>query len=263
MKIRIVLVVVLAMFVSLAVHAVEYPFQSESARTFKLKPGNTVELVGVNGNIEISRSSDTSIKVRSVIYYEKQEDIGKVAVSYGDRIKNKEGKGWYKIVPPSNSKKNKSINWKSALFVSVPNNYYVKASTVNGDIKINNLDLSLEVDLKNGDLIAKKIRFLAYDDNEISVVNGETTLDAFSMKKSSDLEITSTNGHVNLKALKPNLWFSANLDITVLNGEIEYSTRYNKIFKPIEGVTKVEIERDIKSSNSIEVKVINGSVGIK
>ena len=187
-----------------------------------LAQGKTIEVVGVNGDIDVAFSTDNRVHVHAT-RTARRSDPSSVRIEV---VEHANGVTICAVYPtPSNSRRENSCEEGGGQMsvndndvevdftVRVPAGVRFAGSTVNGGVEVAGLRSDVEASTVNGD-----VRVETTGMAEASTVNGDIRARVGATTLARDMDFSTVNGSIELSAPAG---LNADLEAATVNGEIE------------------------------------------
>jgi hypothetical protein len=187
-------------------------------RSYTIKKGGQFEVANENGEIEVTRSQGAEVKVTAhrevtagsddeagsrLKNLKMREDVSPDRVFLGAQNSRTEGLGFVNGL---------GIRWE----VAVPDGLAVTVKTMNGTVRLDNVDGRITAATTNGNVSGTAIT----GEVQASTVNGSVAMNLDAV--SGDVRLTTVNGAVRLE-LPPTV--DADLEATTVNGGVSVDDR--------------------------------------
>jgi len=213
-------------------------------KTFKVKEGQTLELIASMGDVKISTwdKEELYVKVSGSSKVEKKFDFSFEETNYGVKIEAKREGGWF------------NFNWFGSggdlvFEISLPKKFEVKAKTSGGDLRVRDLTGEVELNTSGGD-----IDLLNYNGNGFLHTSGG---DVKCENSGGNLEVSTSGGEINLKSA------NGRIDAGTSGGDIilDYSgSNEGIVLHTSGGDIKVSVTKDFKAD--VYCKTSGGNVDV-
>jgi hypothetical protein len=184
----------------------------EWVRTYDIAPGGRLEIINVNGQIDASRSSGTSVEVRAAREARAGSEEASRELLRNTEMREEVAPGRVAIRGPEGDRGFRRQRLTIKYDVRIPPGLDVVLKTQNGGVRLENVEgRRIEAASTNGAINGRAVSGAV----EASTVNGGIQLDLEAV--SGDTRMTTVNGGV-LLSLGPGI--SADLEATVVNGGV-------------------------------------------
>lgn len=188
--------------------------------TWNLAKGKSIEIKGINGDIDVKLASGTVTRVNAVKIAHRS-DPDDVTVEF---VEHENGVTVCAIYPSKNgsnrcgpgekgSQSNNRSDTEVHFTVEVPAGVGLIGRTVNGDVEAENLKSPARVSTVNGG-----VRVSTSEEVEAATVNGSITASMGKAQSSRDLDFATVNGSITIRMPEG---FDAQLSASTVNGTIE------------------------------------------
>lgn len=234
------------LFFSLNLLSFEEIFKKE----IPLKDLERLKVENVNGNIEILGEERDSILIEAIKKAERQSHLKNLEILIGRegkelKIETKHTRSYFLGFLPV--KMGGSINYK----IKLPKNLKLKIETVNGNVKVENINALIEAESVNGDISIKE----SSGKGSFETVNGDIKIEI--KDEYPELTAESVNGNIFLKSSKK---INANYYLEVVNGKIKIIPSLMEIKssspKEMQGVLG-------DGKGKLRLETVNGSITIE
>ena len=221
--------------------------------------GQTLQIKGVNGDIIAERAAGEEIQVRAE-KRSRRSDVDDVRIEV---VEHAGGVTLCAVYPSSRGRENtcepgsgghnsvRNVDVQVTFYVSVPENVAFEASTVNGDVEVEDLASEVGVTSVNGDIEISTTGFAA-----ATTVNGsiDAAMERYDIE--DGLRFTTVNGSISLDLPDD---VDADLDASWLNGRLETDLPFERIGR----VSRFSARGVLGDGGpELSVKTVNGSIHI-
>lgn len=227
-----------------------FSFEETFKREVPLKDLENLRVINVNGDIEISGEERDSILIEAIKKAQKQSNLKNLEIIIGRegkelKIETKHTRSYFLGFLPV--KMGGTVNYK----IKAPKNLKLKIETVNGNVKVENINSFIEAESVNGDISIKE----SAGKGSFETVNGEIKIEI--KEENPDLKIESVNGNIFLKSTKK---INAKYYLEVVNGKIKIIPSLMEIKssspKEMEGVLG-------NGGGKLHIETVNGDITIE
>ncbi|MDT7808578.1 MAG: hypothetical protein QOJ70_2391 [Acidobacteriota bacterium] len=224
--------------------------QEETRQTFRLEPGARIEVRAVNGSVEVTTGETDTVEVHIVRTAESADDLeyGRVTV---------EGSSSYLSVQGESSSGRSLWHWlqgggsvRQDVTLTVPRRVELLASHINGQVRIGEIDGSVEVTHINGRVEVAQSAGRA----EVGHVNGNVKF-GFSPSGEQGLDVSHVNGNIEIRLKQ------------LVNADIEVERQNGSLSLNVPNVTMQEREsrsntraRLGEGGTPFQISHVNGNV---
>ncbi len=208
---------------------------------------STVSVVNINGKIIISENKKETVDLTAEIRANTKEKIDLTSIIV------KRNNDLLKIKPDFPSKNNISVDF----FLSIPENLYLKISSVNGKIlsdvnlrgfQISTVNGSISINSKNGE-------------GKISTVNGSVKV--YLERVNGDISLSTVNGKVSFYIKDPK---NISLKASTVNGRVEIDhdslkVTYKKRLFPFSNFATIKARGETPEVY-VKISTVNGSIKV-
>ena len=221
--------------------------------------GQTLQIKGVNGDIIAERAAGEEIQVRAE-KRSRRSDVDDVRIEV---VEHAGGVTLCAVYPSSRGRENtcepgsgghnsvRNVDVQVTFYVSVPENVAFEASTVNGDVEVEDLASEVGVSSVNGDIEISTTGFAT-----ATTVNGsiDAAMERYDIE--DGLRFTTVNGSISLDLPDD---VDADLDASWLNGRLETDLPFERIGR----VSRFSARGVLGDGGpELSVKTVNGSIHI-
>lgn len=227
-----------------------FSFEETFKREVPLKDLENLRVINVNGDIEISGEERDSILIEAIKKAQKQSNLKNLEIIIGRegkelKIETKHTRSYFLGFLPV--KMGGTVNYK----IKAPKNLKLKIETVNGNVKVENINSFIEAESVNGDISIKE----SAGKGSFETVNGEIKIEI--KEENPDLKIESVNGNIFLKSTKK---INAKYYLEVVNGKIKIIPSLMEIKssspKEMEGILG-------NGGGKLHIETVNGDITIE
>ena len=193
--------------------------RDEWARTYTIAPGGTLEIVNVNGQIELTGTSGTQVEVRAE--REVREHSTEAAEEQLRKVEMREEVSPNRVRIEARGPQGQGLLHRSPLTVTyhvrVPANVVASVKTENGGIRLDNLAGQVIASTTNGGINGQALSGRL----DAETTNGGVQLDFAAIN--GDVRVSTTNGGVRLQ-FPPTV--KASLEASCVNGGINVDDEF-------------------------------------
>lgn len=226
--------------------------QEETRQTFRLDPGARVEVRGINGKVEVVTGDTDVAEVHILRTAEDAEDLGRARIAVEGAssylcVRAERGLGggglWHKLFGGGR-------RVREEVTLRVPRGVELSASSVNGQLRVGEVEGSVEIGHVNGRVEVAQAAGRA----EVRHVNGNVTF-GVSRPGQRGLDVEHVNGNIEIRLKQ---LFDADIEVQRQNGSL------------LLGVPNVTMQERLDRSNTrarlgaggtpFQISHINGNV---
>jgi DUF4097 and DUF4098 domain-containing protein YvlB len=229
---------------------------AEWRKTYKLQPGGRVEISNVNGQIDVTPSSDDTVEI--VATKEARGATAEAAKAALERVEIREETTGDTIKVETKMARSSglfhgSVQVKYA--VRVPASAEVKFTTVNGGIELSGLGGRVNAETTNGGIRARQVA----GPIEASTTNGGVDVELTDVKEPG-VRLECTNGGIKLR-LPPDA--KANISASITNGGIDVHELQSTSLEQTSQASRRRLEARLNGGGpSIRLAGTNGGIHI-
>ncbi len=224
-----------------------YDYKRVVKKEISAKGINAVSVKNINGKIIISKNKGETVDLTAEIKGNTKEKIDLTTIII------KRDNDLLKIKPDFPSKNNISVDF----FLSIPENLYLRISSVNGKILTDVNLIGFKISTVNGSISINS----EYGKGKISTVNG--IIKVYLKKVNGDMSLSAVNGGVSLFIKDPK---NISLKASTVNGSVKIKhdslkITYKKRLFPFSNFATIKA-RGEKPEFYVKISTVNGSIKV-